>query len=56
MCLAKGTFTKATCTDHIKPINQGGARYDRDNLQPLCDACHNHKSGKEAHISNDDEQ
>lgn len=39
----------AEVTDHIRPVNQGGAMYDWDNLQSLCNRCHNIKSGKEAH-------
>lgn len=35
--------------DHITPINEGGDRYDFNNLQGLCDKCHNKKSGREAH-------
>lgn len=32
---------------HIKEISDGGARYDEDNLQALCSACHNRKSAEE---------
>jgi 5-methylcytosine-specific restriction endonuclease McrA len=48
-CQAKGVITPATIVDHIKPINIGGARFDFNNLQGLCDSCHNKKSGREAH-------
>lgn len=52
-CLKKGISTDATgkngVTDHITPINEGGAIYDWDNLQTLCNKCHNIKSAKEAH-------
>lgn len=41
--------TPVQVTDHIVPINEGGAMYDWDNLQSLCTQCHNSKSGKEAH-------
>jgi len=43
----------ATVADHIKPIEQGGAVFDCDNLQSLCERCHNrkratHDKGKQA--------
>lgn len=46
-CLKHGRFTKATVIDHIKPF-RGDERlqYDPDNLQPLCKACHDRKTGK----------
>ena len=34
-------------TDHITPINKGGAMYDRTNLQRMCNRCHNRKSQSE---------
>ena len=46
-------MTAARVVDHIKPINEGGARYDFTNLQGLCDSCHNKKSGREAHKKNE---
>jgi len=33
--------------DHILPISQGGARYDLENGQTLCAACHARKTLKE---------
>ena len=48
-CEANGMVTPVQVTDHIVPINEGGAMYDWDNLQSLCTQCHNSKSGKEAH-------
>ena len=33
--------------DHVKPVEQGGARWDRGNLQPLCRSCHLSKTAKE---------
>lgn len=39
----------AEVTDHIKPVNEGGAMWDISNLQSLCRTCHAVKSGKEAH-------
>lgn len=47
-CLRSGRHTPATVVDHIKPINQGGAPLDESNLQSLCSACHNKKSGGES--------
>lgn len=42
-CLQAGRITPATISDHIKPIREGGARLDINNLQSLCRACHNKK-------------
>lgn len=33
--------------DHIVPINQGGARFDVENGQTLCIACHGRKTRRE---------
>ena len=49
LCLKVGEIVAATVTDHIKPINEGGERYDTSNLQALCTKCHAQKSGAEAH-------
>lgn len=49
LCYAKGICTPATVSDHITPINQGGAVWDWNNRQALCKPCHNSKSGKDAH-------
>lgn len=48
-CQSEGRIVPARVVDHIKPINEGGARFDFKNLQGLCDKCHNKKSGREAH-------
>ena len=48
-CHDAGRVTPARVVDHITPVRRGGAFYDLDNLQPMCDACHNSKSGKESH-------
>ena len=48
-CQRRGITTLAQVVDHIVPINEGGARLDMDNLQSLCNPCHNRKSGQEAH-------
>ena len=48
-CLAQGRHTPAHIVDHIRPVNRGGAPLDLENLQSLCAACHNRKSGAERH-------
>jgi len=40
-------FEKATTVDHIKPISQGGDKYDWNNLQSMCRRCHSSKSARE---------
>lgn len=47
-CEAQGILTPAVLVDHIKEIKDGGAVYDVSNLQSLCNACHNTKTGKES--------
>ena len=42
-CKAKGFVTIATLRDHIKPLAEGGTDED-DNVQPLCEPCHDEKS------------
>jgi 5-methylcytosine-specific restriction protein A len=44
-CLKSGRVQPAEIADHIKPIADGGARLDKDNLQSLCRGCHNKKHG-----------
>ncbi len=46
-CLDGGKYVMATVADHIKPIRLGGEALDLDNLQGLCNKCHNAKSAKE---------
>lgn len=48
-CRDDGRVTPARVVDHITPVRRGGSFWGLDNLQPLCDACHNHKSGRESH-------
>lgn len=48
-CERNGLTVAADVVDHITPINEGGARFDFENLQSLCHRHHNKKSGKEAH-------
>ena len=37
----------ATDVDHIQPIEQGGAPFDRENCQALCKRCHSAKTRNE---------
>jgi 5-methylcytosine-specific restriction protein A len=46
-CQNNGKIVPAVVVDHITPINQGGDKFNYDNLQPLCSSCHNKKSGRE---------
>jgi len=46
-CEAAGRLVAAKVVDHIVPIKEGGARFGRSNLQPLCVACHNRKTARE---------
>lgn len=48
-CERQGRTTPAQMVDHIKPLADGGAAFDWNNLQALCNQCHAIKSGKEAH-------
>ena len=48
-CQKKGKTVLATVSDHIVAIRQGGDPWSWENRQPLCDSCHNSKSGKERH-------
>lgn len=42
-CLKLNLYVLATDLDHIHPISQGGAIWDRDNTQGLCKSHHNKK-------------
>jgi 5-methylcytosine-specific restriction protein A len=48
-CTARGRRVTARVVDHVVPIKDGGARFDWDNLQALCVACHNSKTATETH-------
>ena len=48
-CKKIGLEVPGTVVDHIEPIEDGGSKTDSDNLQTLCNTCHNRKSGREAH-------
>lgn len=47
VCKAKERLIAAGVVDHVVPLKDGGARFDRDNLQPLCVSCHNRKTARE---------
>lgn len=50
LCINVDTCGGATHTvDHIVPISEGGAIFDRSNCQPLCQSCNASKTGKQAH-------
>lgn len=46
-CEDEGRVTPAAQADHITPIEEGGAKFDWDNLQSLCHSCHAIKTRKE---------
>lgn len=46
-CKKNGSIVKATVVDHIKRYVKGDDFYDENNWQPLCESCHNKKSGSE---------
>jgi len=45
-CLQEGKTTPVDVTDHIISIDDGGHKTDLNNLQSLCHACHNSKTGR----------
>ena len=45
-CLAAGRPTPATQVDHVIPLSAGGTDA-MDNLQSLCDACHEAKTRRD---------
>ena len=46
-CFNRGIYTPAYMVDHIVEIEDGGEIWDIDNLQSLCNPCHNTKTGTE---------
>ena len=48
VCEAKGLVVGVDVTDHIVPIEKGGAIWLKDNYMGLCHACHNRKRGYES--------
>ncbi len=49
-CTKHKRITIATVADHIQPVRLGGETWDINNLQGLCESCHNIKSSKESKI------
>ena len=47
-CMRNGITRLANVVDHIVPINQGGEELAWDNIQSMCQSCHNKKSGRES--------
>lgn len=44
-CLAEGRLVAAECVDHIVPHKGNSLLFwDKRNWQPLCNACHSHKT------------
>jgi len=43
-CTTRGEYTRATVTDHIRAIKDGGARLDPSNHQSLCAGCNARKA------------
>jgi 5-methylcytosine-specific restriction protein A len=46
MCMANNFVEQATQVDHIKPKAKGGTD-DMNNLQSLCERCHNDKTARD---------
>lgn len=46
-CEKRGLIVPGNQVDHILPVSQGGAIWDIDNLQLLCETCHTTKTAKE---------
>jgi len=47
VCLFNNKVKPCSVTDHIIPVEHGGAMTDLQNLTTLCHSCHNKKSAKE---------
>jgi 5-methylcytosine-specific restriction endonuclease McrA len=48
LCAIDGCLSLSTEVDHITPLSQGGAEFDRSNLQGICSYHHAMKSGRES--------
>jgi 5-methylcytosine-specific restriction endonuclease McrA len=46
-CLKADRVTLSTQVDHVKPIAEGGAPFERSNLQGICISCHSTKTALE---------
>jgi len=49
-CSDVGRVKPARVVDHIVRVRDGGEFWDLNNLQTMCDACHNAKSGREGNV------
>lgn len=49
-CFANNRIEKGTVCDHIIEISDGGAIWDINNLQLLCQSCHNKKTAEQAKL------
>ena len=47
LCAARGVDETAHDLDHIVPLDEGGAEFEMENLQPLCRQCHYEKTAAE---------
>jgi 5-methylcytosine-specific restriction protein A len=47
-CNNNGLVTLAKVADHIQSVRLGGDKWNIDNLQGLCESCHNIKTSKES--------
>lgn len=45
-CLKKGFIVKAKVVDHIVEVKDGGCEFCLENLQCLCQSCHNKKTAR----------
>jgi 5-methylcytosine-specific restriction protein A len=54
LCAVEGCSQIATDVDHVVPLSQGGAEYERLNCQGLCAYHHAVKSGGESRGGLDD--
>jgi 5-methylcytosine-specific restriction protein A len=46
-CESKGYVVPAVLIHHVKPLDEGGSKYNEDNLQALCNDCHEEIHGKD---------
>lgn len=44
VCVAEGRWERATVTDHIRALRDGGALFDPANHQSLCTRCNTRKA------------
>lgn len=45
-CDKRGLVEPAVMVHHIKPLSEGGKRLDPDNMQALCNRCHERQHGR----------